>query len=448
MTEGVMADASSRLAAFAVETARVPDAVRREAIRSIKNGLATGLAGSHDAATLISMKVAGRFSAAGEASVIGHGKRFDLPTAAFLNAIAINVFDFDDTHPDTILHPTAPVLPPLLALAEAMPVSGAALLDAFAIGVEVECRVANAVSPEHYRRGWHITATCGVFGAAAAAGRLLGLDAGQMLNALGIASAQAGGLVETLGTMAKSVGVGNAARGGLIAALLAREGMTGPAMPLEGPRGFTTVTAEDPDVSLLNEGLGKDWELLRNTYKPYPCGVVLNPVIEAALDLAATPGFDAGKVRRAVVRGHPLLAERADRPVPAGGREAQVSAQHAVSVSLRHGRAGLDQFSDAAVADAETVALRGLVSVEIDPALPVGAAVLELGLVDGSTLSRRVDQARGDSDRPMTDAEIEEKLRNLAAWGAPDVAVDLLIRALWNLPESEETASLARLATP
>lgn len=443
-----MAHPSALLASFVVDTTRVPDAVRHEAIRSIMNGIATGLAGSHDVATLTAMKVAARFSATGQAHVIGHADPLDLPTATFLNAIAINVFDFDDTHPGTILHPTAPVLPPLLALAEVMPISGAAFLDAFAIGVEVECRIANSVSPEHYRRGWHITSTCGVFGAAAATGRVLGLDPAQMLNAFGIASAQSSGLVETLGTMAKSVGVGNAARGGLMAALMAREGMTGPQRPLEGPRGFTTVTATNPKLDCLTNGLGNAWELSQNTYKPYPCGVVLNPVIEAALDLRASSDFDSRHIQRVVVRGHSLLVERTDRRDPAQGREAQVSAQHAVAVTLLRGRAGLDEFSDAAVADPQTIELRHRVAVEVDSGLPVGAAVLALELSDGTVRSCRIDQARGDSDRPMSDREIEDKLRTLAAWGAPSVSIDPLIHRLWGLTECENAGSLAKLATP
>ncbi len=440
--------ASALLAGFAAGPVKVPEAVRHEAVRSITNGLATGLAGSGDAATGIAARVAGRFSSEAQASVIGRSGRVDILTAAFLNAIAINVHDFDDTHPGTILHPTAPVLPVLLALAETRPVTGAALLDAFAVGVEVECRIANAVSPGHYRRGWHITPTCGVFGAAAAAGRVLGLDGARMLDAFGIASAQSSGLVETLGTMAKSVGVGNAARGGLLAALLAQEGMKGPGLPLEGPRGFLRVTGEGADPACLTEGLGKHWELPKNTYKPYPCGVVLNAVIEAALEIAARPGFNPARVVRAEVRGHALLAERADRPTPAEGREAQVSAQHAVAVALRHGRAGLDEFSDAAVQDPANIDLRNKVAVVIDPALPVGAAMLAVTLADGATLARRIDQARGDTTRPLTDAEIEGKLRQLAAWGAPGVAVEPLLRALRDLPGTADAGALARLATP
>tara|TARA_R110002020_G_scaffold170523_1_gene360262 strand:- start:26980 stop:28314 length:1335 start_codon:yes stop_codon:yes gene_type:complete len=439
-------DASAVLAAFAVACSSVPERVRHEAVRSITNGFATALAGSGDAALVHAKAVASRFSSGADVLIIGHDARFDVLTASFLNAIAINVFDFDDTHPGTILHPTAPVLPPLLALAQTRRISGPDFLDAFAIGVEVECRIANAVSPGHYRRGWHITATCGVFGATAAAGRILGLDAAQMLNAFGIASAQASGLVETLGTMAKSVGVGNAARNGIVAALLAQDGMKGPAMPLEGPRGFLHVTADEPNIGCLTRGLGTDWELMTNTYKPYPCGVVLNPVIEASLSIAQLSQFDSAAVVRATVRGHGLLAERADRPLPADGREAQVSAQHAVAVSLRHCKAGLAEFSDAEVADMQTVALRGRVRVEVDAALPVGAAVVDVELDSGRIISERVDQARGDSARPLLDCDIENKLRALALFGAPSLDPEPLIAALRGLPQADDAAILAGLS--
>ncbi len=439
---------SAALAEFAATHVSVPDRVRHEAVRSIANGFATALAGSRDAATLHAIAIAGRFSSGREANIIGHAERFDILTASFVNAIAINVFDFDDTHPGTILHPTAPVLPPLLALAQTQKVSGADFLDAFAIGVDVECRIANAVSPGHYRRGWHITATCGVFGATAAAGRILGLDCEAMLNAFGIASAQASGLVETLGTMAKSVGVGNAARNGLMSALLAQDGMKGPAMPLEGPRGFLQVTSEKPDIGCLTNGLGDDWELLKNTYKPYPCGVVLNPVIEAALGIAQRPDFDPAAVMRATVKGHALLAERADRALPAEGREAQVSAQHAVAVSLLHGRAGLAEFSDQAVADHDNIALRDRVRVIVDPALPVGAAEVEVELESGERITHRVDQARGDRARPLTDEDIWAKLRDLAAFGLPEFDPEPLIGALRSLPQDKDASQLARFAVP
>ena len=196
-----------RLADFVERTrwADVPAVVRHEAKRSLVNYFAVALAGCSDPAIDKAVSVYDRFRAGDDAGVIGRRERTDILNGAALNAMSANVFDFDDTHLPTIIHPTAPVAAALFALAEARQLSGEALLLAFVVGVEVECRIGNAVSPEHYQRGWHITSTCGVFGAAAAVAKAVGLDAQHIVWALGNASAQASGLVETLGTMSKSI---------------------------------------------------------------------------------------------------------------------------------------------------------------------------------------------------------------------------------------------------
>ncbi|MFO1327970.1 MAG: MmgE/PrpD family protein [Rubrivivax sp.] len=444
------------MATFAVETpgAAVPDAVRHEGQRALVNVFGTALAGCRDPALDIAARVFGRFNApgAGQAgcSVIGRAGRMDARHAASLNAMAGNVFDFDDTHLPTIIHPSAPVAPALLALAETRPrgaVSGREWLDAFAIGVEVACRIGNAVSPGHYDRGWHITATCGVFGAAAGCARLLGLDAQRTRWALGHASAQAGGLVETLGSMSKSIGVGNAAANGLLSALLAAEGFEGPAAPLEGARGFLHVTAERPALGALIDGLGAQWQLQRNTYKPYPCGVVLNPVIEACLALHAG-GARLADVAQVELRGHPLLRARTDRPPPRSGREAQVSAAHAVAVALAEGRAGLDEFSDDRVARGEAAALAPHLRFVDDAGCSVDGATVHLTRRDGRVLTHHVDAARGSLARPLSDAELERKLADLAAWGGSGVDAAPLAQALWSLHTCPDAGTLMRLACP
>src|SRR4029078_5451910 len=191
-----------------------------EAKRSILNFFATALGSANDPAVAGALRVLLPFSGAATSSVIGRTERLDAMGAAFVNAISANLLDFDDTHLDTIIHPAAPVAAPVLALAQARGFSGRDVLIAFILGVEVECRIGNAVSPGHYARGWHITSTCGVFGSAIAAAKLLGLDAAQDAHALRIAASQSAGLVETLPSAAKNVSVGNAARNGLFAALL------------------------------------------------------------------------------------------------------------------------------------------------------------------------------------------------------------------------------------
>lgn len=439
---------TAAVAAFAagLPARELPAAVRHEAKRALVNGFATALAGWDDPALRAAGAMFARFRAPGGCTVVGRAEPTDALHAASLNAMAVNVFDFDDTHLPTIIHPTAPVMPAVFAWAQTQPATGAAALAAFALGLEVQCRLGDAVSPWHYTRGWHITATCGVFGAAVAAGALLGLDETRMRWALGNAAAQSSGLVETLGSMAKSVGVGNAASNGLRAALLAQHGVEGPAQPLEGPRGFLAVMGERADHGAVADGLGERWSMLRNTFKPYPCGVVLNPVIEACLALHHEDGLRTAQVAAVELVGHPLLRQRTDRPRPASGREAQVSAQHAVAVTLAHGRAGLDEFSDAAVGTPEGQALAGRLRFTDDERLGIETAEVRLTLHDGSTRARRTEAARGSLAVPLTDDALDAKLRELCRWGGSGCDAGRLADTLWSLETAPDAGAVMALA--
>lgn len=427
----------------------VPSHVRHEAKRSLMNFFAVALAPAQDRTLDIALRTYGRYSARDNATVIGRATRVDTLTAAALNAMAANVYDFDDTHHPTIIHPTAPVAPALFALAEEQPMHGSALLLAFVLGVETACRVGNAMSPEHYARGWHITSTCGVFGSAMAVGKHLGLNAEALTWALASSAVQAGGLVETLGTMAKSVSVGNAARNGLLSALLAAEGFDGPAQVLEGERGYLRVAVDRPDIAPLAQDLGTRWELMNNTYKPYPCGVVLNPVIEACLILARDPRLLASGVQAIhsiTLVGHPLLRQRTDRPGIKTGRQSQVSAQHAVPVSLVRGKAGLDEFSDEAVNDPTLRALGARVRFEDDAGYSVDAVEVRVELANGEMLVEHIDSAIGSRAKPLTDQDLEAKLRELCRHGRSGVDADQLIDAVWGLEQAEDAGKVIRLA--
>jgi 2-methylcitrate dehydratase PrpD len=410
------------------------------------NFFAVSLAGCNDPTIAKAARVLGRFRAGEAATVIGRGERTDPLNAAALNAMSANVFDFDDTHIPTIIHPTAPVAAALFALAESTPVSGRQFLLAFVLGVEIECRIGNAISPGHYSRGWHITSTCGVFGAAAAVGKALGLDAQHLAWSFGSAANQACGLVETLGTMAKSMSVGNAARNGLLSALLAQEGFDGPAQPLEGVRGFLNVTGEQPDLAGLVSLLGSTWELLSNTYKPYPCGVVLNPVIEACLELYANRDLDLAAIESIAITGHPLLRQRTDRPGVRTGRESQVSAQHAVGVVLTTGRAGLEQFSDGAVAQQAVRDLGRKVSFVDDASFSVDAARVMVRMAGKPALDVLVESASGSLKKPLTDRALEDKIRTLCAYGKSGCEPAPLIDALWAVEASDDVSTILRLA--
>ena len=424
----------------------LPAAVVHQAKRSLMNFFAVALTGCRDATIETALASLATFSCGGQATVIGRRERLDALSAAFINAAGANVLDFCDTHVPTAIHPTAPLVPPLLALAELRPVNGRDFLLALVLGQEVACRVGLAMSPSHYNRGWHITATCGVFGAAVGSGKLLGIDATQMVWALGTGATQASGLCECLGTPAKSVGVGNAARNGLLAALLAAKNFAGPAEPLNGSQGYYNALVETPKLSLLTERLGENWEIMKTSYKPYPCGFVVHAALDCVLDWRRkNPGVEVTKV---VVTGNPLLGIRTDRPNISTSAQSQVSVQHALAVALVSGKAGVEQFSDACVNDARVVALSGKVEVQRDESFATVASAVDITTADGKVHKLVQKAARGSDHNPMTDQDLEEKLRNAAADWNPSHDVGPLIDAIWHLDKAGDIAKLAALAVP
>ncbi|MDJ0388727.1 MmgE/PrpD family protein [Roseomonas sp. E05] len=438
-----MTSAAEQLGAFisASRPGALPAALRHEGLRSLLNFFGGALGAAQDPAVSTAVQVMAPFSGPQRATLIGRAERLDAMGAAFVNAVAANLLDFDDTHLETVIHPTAPVAPPLLALAELRGVSGATLLHAFILGAEVECRIGCAVSPGHYARGWHITSTCGVFGAAAGAARLLGLDAGRCAAALGIAASQSAGLVENLPTAAKNVGMGNAARNGLLAALFAEAGYTAAPSALEGRLGWAQAMGDAPDVGRITEGLGEHWEFARNTYKPYPAGIVFHAVIDACL--ALHKGLDPATIAEVVVAGDQLLLDRGDR-LPRNERDARVSIHHAAAVALLRGSAGVEDFAAAAVHTPAVAALRGKVRAELDASLPRGAACVTLQMTDGSRRSIELRDPRGSAARPMTDAELERKY-HASATGHDAPAQ---IARLWALEAEPEIGGLMRAFAP
>ena len=439
---------TQNLARFVVDTRwdDVPEAIRHEAKRALLNFFTVALAGCRTGPVELALQSLAEFSDRRQATVIGRGERVDALSAAFLNAAGANVFDFCDTHLPTVIHPTAPVAPALFALAELRRVTGLDLLLAFLLGVELQCRIGAAISPGHYAKGWHITSSCGVFGAATAAGKLIGLDQGRMVWALGNASTQSSGLCECLGWPAKSISVGNAARNGLWSALLAEKGFEGPAEPIAGVQGFLNAMAEPPNWAPLTDGLGDTWEIAQNSIKPYPCGFVIHPFLDCVLDWRRQR--PAAAVERVVARGNPLLAQRTDRPDIATGRESQVSVQHALAAALVHGEAGLDQFTDACARDPAVIELRRKVEVVRDPAIATIAAEVELWTRDGAKHRLSTQAARGSPANSMSDREIEDKLRAIAAGWRPGHDVAPLIDAVWTLDRSEDAARLLALTVP
>ncbi len=440
--------ATEKLAQLVVATRwdDLPPPVAHQAKRSLMNFFAVALTGCRNPTIETALQSLAAFSGGKQATLIGRRERIDALSAAFLNAAGANVLDFCDTHVPTAIHPTAPLAPALLALAELRRVNGRDLLLAFVLGQEIECRIGLAMSPSHYNKGWHITSTCGVFGAAAGTGKLLDLTAAQLVWALGTASTQSAGLCECLGTPAKSVSVGNAARNGLWSALLASKDFDGPAEPLNGVQGFYNAMGETPKLALLADGLGESWEIMKTAYKPYPCGFVIHPVLDCVLVWrSANP---AAGVAHVVVTGNPLLAARTDRPDISTGRESQVSVQHAVAAALVTGSAGVDQFTDACVNDPAVRALRSKVEVVRDESFATTSAAVAITTTDGKMHKLAQRAARGSAANPMSDKDLEDKLRTAAAGWNPAHDVSPLIDAVWTLDRSEDVSKLAALTVP
>lgn len=431
--------------AIAESAASIPAAAKHEALRSLLNYFGCALGGSQHPAVGIALKALAPFGASTECSVFGRRERTDALHAALINGLAGHVFDFDDTHLRTLLHPSVPVASALLALAERQPISGRDFLAAFIVGVEIECRVANAVWFAHNSH-WYITGTAGVFGAAAAVARILCLDEVATTHALGIACGQAAGTREMAGTMTKAFIHGRAAQNGLLAAMLAREGFTAAESSLDGPHGFINVLAPDRKAAELTAGLGTTYEILLNSYKPFACGVVAHPVIDACIRLRNEQKVNPADIATIALTVSPRALELTGIKAPPNGLKSKWSIYHSAAVALVDGAAGEHQYGDERVNAPEVLALRAKISATADPALAEIAARVVVTLTNGRVLEQPVERVVGSAENPMSDCDLEAKVRGLGEGVLPAARIDELIAMIWRTEELPDAAALARAA--
>lgn len=387
----------------------------------------------------------GRMYGGGPATAIGFGKTSALG-AAFLNGTNGHGIETDDGYTPGSFHPTSVVLPAVFALAEELGSAPARVLKAAAIGMELSCRIAHAGHPATRKNGFHNTPIAGVFGAAAAAGVLLDLNEDQFANALGIAGSHASGLFEFLGQSAevKRIHPGKAARDGIASADLAKAGLTGPTTILEGQDGYFAAYAgaegKDWFHGPLREGLGVDWVLLKSYIKPYPCCRHLHGAIDAALALRTEHGFAQEDIAEVRV-GTFSIAAGHDKTVVDTMMGAQLSLPYSVAVALNKGGVTLADFSHEARQDAATLALMRKVTVEVDDAAnsayPLNGrpAEVTLTLTNGMAYSRRVEHPYGESTNPVSDTDLEAKVRNLVEPIIGPAGANDLIRASWEFTD-------------
>lgn len=343
--------------------------------------------------------------------VIGRGRYADMQHAALINALSGSIYAFDDTHRDTVTHPTGPVAAALTAYAEHHPVSGRDFLAALVLGIEIECRLSNALSraPAEYNVGWYLTGVTGAAGAAAALGKVMGLDRQAMVYALGLGALQGAGFRQAHGSMCMGFVPGHAARAGVLAAFMARNGFTCSNTVFEGKNGFFDVFGQKPLRNELTKDLGHSYEIELNLCKPYPAGIFIHPAIEACLQARQKSGLQPDQIEDVRLVVHPLGVGLTGRSAPADANEALVSIYHWAAVALLTGRAGIAEVTDQSVRSVGVVAMRDRITAIAEPAIARDEAHIEVTLRDGQVVKAHVAHARGGPDRQLGDEEVAEK---------------------------------------
>jgi 2-methylcitrate dehydratase PrpD len=419
--------------------------IDHEAHRTVLNWLGCAVGAAHHESTSAALHAVQALQPAPQASVLGRSERVDMASAALINGISSHTFDFDDTHLKTIIHPAGPVASAALALAEHRGSSGRELIDAVVLGIDVSCRVGNAMYPEHYDRGWHITGSTGTLGAAAACARLLKLDAQQTAMALGIAASQPVGMREQFGTMTKPFHPGGAARAGLMSALLAQHGFTASARALEAPRGMMQTISTKNDWREITGELGERFEIGFNSYKPFACGIVIHPSIDACTQLRAR-GVKPEQVERIELKVHSLVLELTGKKEPADGLQAKFSVYHGCAAGLVFGRASEDEYADAIVNRADMVALRRRVVAVVDDTIDEASADVIAVLTDGTRVHVFVKDAIGSLANPMSDAQLEGKFSGMVVPVLGAERCQALISASWGLGGAANLSGLLAAA--
>ncbi len=428
----------------------LPEAVRHEGVRAFVNWVGCAAGGSHEPDVEMMVDVLSEFNGAGSSVLVGHARRLDAPNAAFINSMSSSALAYNDTHYATVAHPTSPVAAALLAWAARQPMSGAAMLHALILGIEIQCRIGNVLCqpPATSAVGFSMQGLLGTFGAAVALGKFLGLDEKQMAMNIGHAGNQASGVRQAQSSMGSHYTPGHAARCGVMAAIVSKRDFTCCENMIEGPKGFAVSFSTNPNLDAALAGLGTDFELSQLAYKPYPSGFVIHPVIDACLDIAKTHKLAPADIGRIEIVVHPLTIKLTDIVNPRDRGEALVSYQHWTAISLMQGAAGIAQVTDEIVRDPGVAALRAKVKAVPQETMGKEAAEVRVFMRNGETIEARTDRCRGAEGRPLTDDDISAKtLDQLKMHFAADKA-ERILRDAWRITDSPDAASFANMLSP
>ncbi len=432
---------------FAGLTLNDIDAKSRAAVkRLLMDYLGVALAGSASESGRIARRFAREHGGKPQARLIGDNARVPMTAAAFANAISSHSIELDDIDVLALFHFSPPVYSSALAVADYTGATGKQLLVALAAGCEMMERASKATNPSLRNRGFHTTPTCGVFGATVAAGKLLKLTPDKLTSALGLAGAQASGLMEMYGpSMQKRFNPGPTARNGVTAALMAQLGFTGADTIFEGERGFLKAFSDATQPDQLARELKRPYELLIE-FKPYSCARPIHNAIDCALDIRGQEGFDANLVESVHVARHPDWARYHQNKTPRTYHEAQVSLPFSAAVAFLEGKALLKQYSDRNIRNPKVKRLSDVTSISEDGTLPRGVSCrMTVTLKGGRTLSSQVDYPKGSIENPMSEREMSAKFESLAgpAIGAKRAAA--LAETVLDLEKVPDASALLKL---
>jgi 2-methylcitrate dehydratase PrpD len=444
---GSSQDATKRIAQYAlsVKYEDLPEKIVNECLRAFVNfaGVTTGSC-RHEAVD-ISIKSLGPVSKSNQATILGRKERFDILNAAFINGVSSHVFDFDDTHLVTNVHAAGPIASALLAYAEYRPVSGREFLTSFYLGIEMSIRLSNALHPGHAGIGWHVSGTTPTIGAALAVGRLMGLTEQQMIWAIGLAASQPVGFRESFGSMNKSFNPGRAASGGLFSALLAKNNFTSSNQTIESRIGWANSLSLTRDYQEMLGDLGVRFETALDTYKPFACGIVIHPAIDAAIQLRNEFRLQPEQIKSILYKGNPMVLELTGKKQPQTGLEGKFSVYHSVAVALLNGKAGEKEYSDQIVLDPKTIAIRNKIEVIVDTNIPKKSGDMTIILNDGRVLHQFVENAVGSVEKPMTNAQLNEKFHDLVDEMMPRKNANQLLDTSWKIHTMTNVGRFPRL---
>jgi 2-methylcitrate dehydratase PrpD len=413
----------------------IPDPAREATLRTVTNSIGCALGGARHPAVDTLARFLDKWSGERVATVIGRPERFDPSRASLINGLSGSVYAFDDTHAHSMVHPGTPITVAALAAAQASErkISGARYLNACAWGLEVTCRVSRAISPR-MPMAFSQTGIVGTVGASVAAGVVLNLDAQRLGWAIGIAAASASGIRAGHGSLTMHLLPARAACSGVEAALLAQAGCDSTLEVLDGKHGFFAAFGDGEQIGDLLLGFGDHFELCANTFKPYPCGIVVHPVIDACMALRTKVVKRIDRIDTIYMHVAPKAVALADRTQPTSELEAQVSLQHWAAVGLLFGRAGIDEGELPVVTgDPRVAALRGKCIAKADPEIATDQSRVEIRFEDGSAELAEINHCRGSIIRPLSDVELSDKFMDQAKRTLGEIRSRQALDACWSL---------------